>query len=165
MYFASLATGAIPNVGLEDDLILVLHRRNLDTGGVRDMGVRGYGEHSMSARRGGESDDCGDGGPSLAWKDKAAGGGVLEEGGRTVTATCANCGAVLVFVSDCDPGTYRLYKHLLDCEEGTNGTIHGPPHEGHYQSARFAEKYTIQSFLTREMIRYAESEAVCCVVV
>ena len=73
--------------------------------------------------------------------------------------TCVNCGAVLGFVSDRDPDAYRLYKHLAT-RVGMNGTIHG-----HYQSARFAKKYTIQSFLAREMILYAESEAVCCVVV
>ena len=52
---------------------------------------------------------------SFAW----VGATIFDEGGRTVTATCANCGAILGFVSDRDPGTYRLYKHLLDCDLST----------------------------------------------
>ncbi|KAL9189323.1 hypothetical protein ACHAXT_011813 [Thalassiosira profunda] len=135
--FSSSSTTAISGVALEDDAVLVLHRSDLSDG-VRATRSKGYGEHSSELRNG-TATATNDGG-SLAWKDKSAAKG---EGVRAVT--CSKCCSTLGFVSDHDETTYRLYKHLLDCD------THGP--------STFA-KYTCGSFLAREMRRYAESEAV-----
>ena len=75
--------------------------------------------------------------------------------------TCANCCSTLGYVSDRDADTYQLYKHLLDCG--------GPDDIGGRRccpasSSSFAD-HTCGSFLAREMVRYAESDAVFAFVV
>ncbi|KAL7535267.1 hypothetical protein ACHAXR_006382, partial [Thalassiosira sp. AJA248-18] len=141
--FTSSSTSAIPKIALEDDAILVLHKQDLaEGGGVRAVGVKGYGEHSSDHLNNGSRT-----GASQAWKDKSA-----VKGERAKTVTCANCFSTLGFVSDHDINTYRLYKHLLDCGTPASG--------GKAAVDEFSKKYSCGSFLAREMVRYAESEAV-----
>ena len=68
------------------------------------------------------------------------------------TVACANCCSTLGYVSD--QSTYRLYKHLLDCG-GPDGDVERSPFSDH----------SCGSFLAREMVRYAESDAVFTFVV
>eukprot|EP00571_Detonula_confervacea_P005402 CAMPEP_0172316420 /NCGR_PEP_ID=MMETSP1058-20130122/28121_1 /TAXON_ID=83371 /ORGANISM="Detonula confervacea, Strain CCMP 353" /LENGTH=403 /DNA_ID=CAMNT_0013030721 /DNA_START=156 /DNA_END=1367 /DNA_ORIENTATION=- len=137
--FTSSTTNAIPKIALEDDAILVLHQQDLMDGGIRTLGVKGYGEHSLE-----HLNDTNGGSASQAWKDKAA-----TKGERSKAVTCAKCCSTLGFVSDHDSNTYRLYKHLLDC---------GRPDVS--IGASVFSKYTCGAFLAREMVRYAESDAV-----
>lgn len=82
-------------------------------------------------------------GPSQAWKDKSA-----IRGERPTSVCCVACQQTLGFVSEENTHTFRLYKHLLDCGN--------PAGDG----KSLFSKYTCGSFLAREMVRYAESEAV-----
>ena len=106
---------------------------------------------------GGGDDDDDDNVSSRAWRDMAASRG--EEANGTVT--CANCCSTLGYVSDRDADTYRLYKHLLDCggPDDIGGRRRRPA-----SSLSFAD-HTCGSFLAREMVRYAESDAVFAFVV
>ena len=136
--FTSPTTTAIKQSALEDDAVLVLHKddliQNQQRRGIRIGRVKGYGEHSSGIE---------DASSSEAWKDKAA-----IKGGKSKIITCAKCCSTLGFVSnnDNDSNTYRLYKHLLDCGKPPNTSIFS--------------KYTCGSFLAREMIRYAENDAI-----
>ena len=136
--FTSSTTTAIKQSALEDDAVLVLHQddliQNQQRRGIRIGRVKGYGEHSSGNE---------DASTSEAWKDKAA-----IKGAKSKTITCANCCSTLGFVSnnDNDSNTYRLYKHLLDCGKPPNTSIFS--------------KYTCGSFLAREVVRYAENDAI-----
>ena len=136
--FTSSTTTAIKRSALEDDAVLVLHKddliQNQQRRGIRIGRVKGYGEHSSGNE---------DAASSGAWKDKAA-----IKGTKSKTITCAKCCSTLGFLSnnDNDSNTYRLYKHLLDCGKPPNTSIFS--------------KYTCGSFLAREMIRYAENDAI-----
>jgi len=136
--FTSSTTTAIKHSALEDDAVIVLHQDDLiqkqQRRGIRIGRVKGYGEHSSGNE---------DASSSEAWKDKAA-----IKGTKSKTITCAKCCSTLGFVSnnDNDSNTYRLYKHLLDCVKPPNTSIFS--------------KYTCGSFLAREMIRYAENDAI-----
>jgi len=136
--FTSSTTTAIEHSALEDDAVLVLHKddliQNQQRKGIRIGRVKGYGEHSSGNE---------DASSSEAWKDKAA-----IKGAKSKIITCAKCCSTLGFVSnnDNDSNTYRLYKHLLDCGKPPNRAIFS--------------KYTCGSFLAREMIRYAENDAI-----
>ena len=77
------------------------------------------------------------------------------------TVTCANCCSTLGYVSDRDADTYRLYKHLLDC--GGPDDI-GSRRRRPVLSSSFADN-TCGSFLAREMVSYAGSNAVFAFVV
>ena len=170
--FTSSSTNAILHTALEDDAILVLHTDDLASGGVVCLaGVMGYGEHSsmMSEQHlnnsgGLHHENGGDGrASSQVWKDNFAS---REIGvGRTNALTCANCCSTLGYVSEQDSNTYRLYKHLLDCEMPPNNNIGFGSPPGAPAQDPFSEKYTCGSFLAREMVRYAESEAVYTFVV
>ena len=136
--FTSSTTTAIKQSALEDDAVLVLHQddliQNQKRRGIRIGRVKGYGEHSSGNE---------DASSSEAWKDKAA-----IKGAKSKTITCAKCCSALGYVSnnDNDSNTYRLYKHLLDCGKPPNTSIFS--------------KYTCGSFLAREMVRYAENDAI-----
>ena len=106
---------------------------------------------------GGGDDDDDDNVSSRAWRDMAASRGGEANG----TVTCANCCSTLGYVSDRDADTYRLYKHLLDCggPDDIGGRRRRPA-----SSLSFAD-HTCGSFLAREMVRYAESDAVFAFVV
>ena len=142
MDFTSSSTNAIPNTALEDDAILVLHQQDLVKGGVRTLGVKGYGEHSLVHLN---DDTATTNSASQAWIDKSA-----VKGERSKAVTCVNCCSTLGFVSEYNADTFRLYKHLLDC---------GSP-DGSGGGAFVFSKYTCGSFLAKEMVRYAESEAI-----
>ncbi|KAL3779946.1 hypothetical protein ACHAW5_009429, partial [Stephanodiscus triporus] len=148
--FASSAASASPGIAFEDDAVLVLHGRDLKAGGacVIDR-VGGYGEHASARRRGGGDADADGGGDesTRGWRDKA-----VMRGETNRTVACANCCSTLGYVSD--QSTYRLYKHLLDCG-GPDGDVERSPFSDH----------SCGSFLAREMVRYAESEAVFAFVV
>jgi hypothetical protein len=167
----SSATSAMPHTAFEDDAVLVLHGRDLSAGGVCILDrVGGYGENPSSAERrrgnddadggggcGGGDDDDDDNVSSRAWRDMAASRGGEANG----TMTCANCCSTLGYVSDRDADTYQLYKHLLDCggPDDIGGRRRCPA-----SSSSFAD-HTCGSFLAREMVRYAESDAVFAFVV
>ena len=77
------------------------------------------------------------------------------KGNRGNIITCSKCYSVLGFVSGHDSNTLRFYKHLLSC---------GDPFSSSPSSSLTAKnsfsKYTCGSFIAREMVRYAESEAI-----
>ena len=102
-----------------------------------------------------DADD--DNASSRAWRDMAA----LRAGEANRTVTCANCCSTLGYVSDRDADTYRLYKHLLDCggPDDIGGRRRRPA-----SSSSFAD-HTCGSFLAREIVRYAGSDAVFAFVV
>jgi hypothetical protein len=174
--FTSSATSAMPHTAFEDDAVLVLHVGDLSAGGVCVLDrVWGYGENSSSSeRRRGNNDaadnDDNEDASSRAWRDMAASRG--EEANGTVT--CANCCSTLGYVSDRDSDTYRLYKHLLDCggpddiggrrRDAGGGRRRRPATSSSSASSSFAD-HTCGSFLAREMVRYAESDAVFAFVV
>ncbi|KAL3756080.1 hypothetical protein ACHAWU_009382 [Discostella pseudostelligera] len=166
--FTSSSTSAIATMALEDDAILVLHKQDLvEAGGVcvLDALGGGYGEHTMEGyRKDGKangantgSEDGGYGGaPFRVWKDKAAINGM-----KSKAATCANCYSTLGYVSEHDTDTFRLYKHLLDCgkendDDGRNDCGGAVPMIG----GSIFTKHTCASFLARELVRYAESDAI-----
>ena len=145
--FTSSSTCAIPHTALEDDAVLVLDREDLAVGGVRSVSsLKQYGEHSSERSMTNNGDHNGS---SQAWTDKSA-----VKGGRTKTLTCAKCCTTLGYISDQDDNTYRLYKHILI--DGSSPPLDA---QGSLSPQSFS-KYTCGSFLAREMVRYAESEAV-----
>jgi len=138
--FTSSSTTAIPGTVLEDDTILVLHQHDLAEGGFRTLGVKRYGEHSSD-----HLNNNGNGSSSSkAWKGKSA-----TKGAGSKSVTCASCCSALGFVADNNSDTFWLYKHLLSC---------GNPCSR--EGASIFLKYTCGSFLAKEMVRYAESEAI-----
>lgn len=141
--FNSSSTKAIPKTALEDDTILVMHKHDLADRGVRTVGMKGYGEHSSAHLSNNTSDTIS---ASEAWKEKSAARGEIS-----TPITCANCCSTLGYVSDHNSCTFRLYKHLLDC---------GSPHINNGVGASAFTKYTCGTFLAKEMVRYAESEAI-----
>eukprot|EP00804_Cyclotella_cryptica_P011379 CCRYP_016066-RA/>CCRYP_016066-RA protein AED:0.09 eAED:0.09 QI:3427/1/1/1/0.5/0.33/3/218/726 len=143
--FNSSLTSAIRGTALEDDAIIILHRQDLLTekGGICELNIKGYGEYSSNNNDDDETFYAEMN--AQPWKDKS-----LRTGADIQTITCAICCSTLGFVSNHDKNTHRFYKHLLSC--GAPSNLHGSYH-------RFA-KHTCSSFLAREMIRYAESEAI-----
>jgi len=150
--FTSSSTNAIPRTALEDDVVFVLHKDDLMEGGVCALGVGGYGEHSLQHRDDGAGDGYDDNtvSTSQVWKDKS-----IVRGERPDSITCSNCCSALGFVSSQSSNTFRLYKHLLDCGRNSETAM-----EGSTPSSSFSKKYTCGSFLAKEMVRYAESEAI-----
>lgn len=167
--FNSSTMNAIRNVALEDDAVIVLHRDDVIDGESRERGgvcttrdVKGYGEHSSSLLRSyGNSISgigAGSGGSSSEmitsisstssqlWKDKSA---MKVHKGNTLT--CSNCCSALGFVSGNDSNTFRFYKHLLSC---------GNPSSSLKKEKNVFSKHTCGSFLAREMVRYADNEAI-----
>jgi hypothetical protein len=132
-------------VALEDDAVLILHRQDLlaETGGICELNVKGYGEYSSYTNDDSEISYAETN--SQPWKDKS-----LKSGAEVQAVTCAICCSTLGFVSNHDKNTYRFYKHLLSC---------GSPIDLPRSYHQF-DKHTCGSFLAREMIRYAESEAI-----
>ena len=166
-FTSSTGTCAIRHTVLEDDAIVVLHqddvikrdkndtkRRGVVMVGVR--GMKGYGEHSSGNSNGGKESS------SKVWKDKSA---IRGEESRAIS--CANCCTTLGFVSESvDSNTFRLYKHLLDCgkplttnEEGSSSGNDNNVSK-RCGSVSIFSKYTCGSFLAREMVRYAENDAI-----
>jgi hypothetical protein len=176
--FTSSSTCAIARTALEDDAILVLHRSDLDVvAGVCALDALGggYGEHSTMegyrkhymANGAGSDNEGGESGAAFrVWKDRAA-----IHGMKAKTATCATCYSTLGYVSEHDNDTFRLYKHLLDCGKKLNvddGNAYNDCGGRQLAAAAAAaaagggafSKYSIASFLARELVRYAESDAV-----
>jgi len=154
--FNTSTMNAIRHVALEDDAVIVLHKDDVNEGGgggvCTTRNVKGYGEHSalQSGRGGGEN--IASMTSQQLWKDKSA-----MKGDKGNTITCSNCCSTLGFVSGHDSSTFRFYKHLLHC---------GTPSSSSSSSAAAVDKknvfskYTCGSFLAREMVRYADSEAI-----
>lgn len=125
---------------MEDDAILILHKMDLNKeGGICELNIKGYGGYSSSNV---ESSFVELG--SQPWKDKSS-----RSDFEVKTIACAICCSALGFVSSHDTNTYRFYKHLLSC------TI-----PNSIPSNNIFAMNTCGSFLAREMIRYAESEAI-----
>jgi len=82
------------------------------------------------------------------------------KGDRGNTITCSKCWSTLGFVSGHDSNTFRFYKHLLHC--GTPSASSSPSLValGEEEKENVFYKYTCGSFLAREMVRYADSEAI-----
>ena len=168
--FTSSSTCATATMALEDDAILVLHRTDLDViGGVCVLdglgggyGERttmdGYGKHDIA--NGASSGDVGGGGGTSfrKWKDRAAIHGIKS------IVTCASCYSTLGYVSGYENDTFRLYKHLLDCgkeldDDGSHiRSVCGD--EALVGRGGAFSQYTCASFLARELVRYAESDAI-----
>lgn len=166
-FTSSTGTCAIPHTILEDDAIVVLHQDDVIKRDKKDKkrrggvmvgvrGMKGYGEHSSGSSGGGTESS------SKVWKDKSA---IRGEDSQAIT--CANCCTTLGFVSESvDSNTFRLYKHLLDCgkptttneEEGSSGNDNNVSRRS--GSVSIFSKYTCGSFLAREMVRYAENDAI-----
>jgi hypothetical protein len=168
--FNTSTMNAIRHVALEDDAVLVLHKEDIIEGGCGSGGVcttrdnvKGYGEHSavlLGRRRkdNGASEmiptASSSSSSSQLWQDKSA-----MKGNKGNTVTCSKCCSTLGFVSGHDLNTLRLYKHLLHCGN--------PPPPSSLSSSSLKDdtknvfsKYTCASFLAREMVRYAENEAI-----
>lgn len=127
-------------MALEDDAVLILHDLDLEKeGGICELKIRGYGEYTLSND---ESPFVEMG--SQPWKDKSS-----RSDFEVKTTACAICCSTLGYVSNHDPTTHRFYKHLMSCS-----IPHSVP-----KSNMFAQN-TCSSFIAREMIRYAESEAI-----
>ena len=144
--FNSSLTNAISGSVLEDDAILILHQLDLrKEGGVCELNTHGYGENSSK-----ETDisdlNFAETGNTQPWKDKS-----WRVDTQIKSIACAICCSALGFVSSHDTNTYRFYKHLLSCFPNN---INADPKNDILCS------YTCGSFLSREMIRYAESEAI-----
>lgn len=170
--FTSSSTSAIARIALEDDAILVLHRLDLDEmgGGVCVLDASlggGYGEHTMEGNHRkddisnrdsmGSKGDVGEA-PFRVWKDKAAVNGM-----RSKVATCASCYSTLGYVSEHDTDTFRLYKHLLDCgkeNDGDGSHVRSDCGDAEPVGRSAFMKHTCATFLARELVRYAESDAI-----
>ncbi len=167
--FTSSSTCAIATMALEDDAILVLHRSDLDVmGGVcvldalgggygERITMGGYGKHDIA--NGSGSGDVGEGGGTSfrKWKDRAAIHGIKS------TATCASCYSTLGYVSGYENDTFRLYKHLLDCgkELDDDGSLRNVCGDDVLKGrGGVFSHYTCATFLARELVRYAESDAI-----
>jgi hypothetical protein len=140
--FTSSSTSAIQGTALEDDVILILHRQDLLTegGGICELNVKGYGEYCSA------DDDIDENeANSQRWKDKS-----LRSDADVRAVACAICCSTLGFVSSHDTDTFRFYKHLLSCN--VSNAVR--------DNRNLFANHTCSSFLAREMIRYAESEAI-----
>lgn len=124
---------------LEDEAALVMHRSDLKDGATCALNIAGYGGSPTNN----DGDRAITTNATRPWKDKSD-----KHEFESKSVVCANCYNTLGFVSELEPDTYRLYKHLLDCGEQLLS-----PHTPF-------EKYTAGSFVAREMIRYAESEGI-----
>ena len=144
--FSTSTIESIPHIALEDDAVIVLHGQdvNVNTAVCTTRYGKGYGEHTALRGGGGEENVSSS---QQLWKDKSA-----MKGGRGNTITCRKCWATLGFVSGHDTETLRFYKHLLHCGQPTCSL--------RKEEKNVFSKYTCGSFLAREMVRYAESEAI-----
>lgn len=154
--FNTSSMNSIQRVALEDDAVVVLHKDDVNEGGsgsgsgvCTTRNVKGYGEHSALRNTNGRSEQVTS---SQLWKDKAA-----MKGDRGNTITCSNCWSTLGFVSGHDSNTFRFYKHLLHCGSPSASPSVSPPLS---VDRNVFCKYTCGSFLAREMVRYADSEAI-----
>jgi len=147
----------------------VLHKNDVNEGGSSNgssgggtaggvcttRNVKGYGEHSALRGGGGgtnKSDQVTSQQQQL-WKDKSA-----MKGDRGNTITCSKCWSTLGFISGHDSNTFRFYKHLLHC--GNYPSASPPSSLLAVEKVNVFSKYTCGSFLAREMVRYADSEAI-----
>ena len=122
---------------------MILHRLDLSAdSGVCELNVIGYGEYASASNIEFES-TCAKTG-SQPWKDKS-----LRADAEVKTIACAICCSTLGFVSSYDANTFRFYKHLLFCDNDKTGP-----------RSNMFRKHTCSAFLAREMIRYAESDAI-----
>lgn len=143
--FNTSTMNAIRHVALEDDAVIVLHEEDVnegDSGVCTTRDVKGYGEHSALLGRNGGGEITSS--ASQIWKDKSA-----MKGDKGNTITCSNCCSALGFVSGHDSNTLRFYKHLLHC--GIPSLL---------DKKNVFSNYTCGSFLSREMVRYADNEAI-----
>eukprot|EP00984_Skeletonema_dohrnii_P016340 scaffold7239_cov123-Skeletonema_dohrnii-CCMP3373.AAC.2 len=147
--FNTSTMNAIRHVALEDDAVVVLHKDdvNEEDGVCTTRNVKGYGEHS--ALQNGEGENVASMTSQQLWKDKSA---MKGEKGNTIT--CSNCCCTLGFVSGHDSSTFRFYKHLLHCGTPSSSS------SSMVDKKNVFSKYTCGSFLAREMVRYADNEAI-----
>lgn len=148
--FNTSTMNAIRHVALEDDAVIVLHKEDVnEAGGVcTTRNVKGYGEHSALHNSGGDQISSSSSLTSQQlWKDKSA-----MKGDKGNTITCSKCWSTLGFVSGHDSNTLRFYKHLLHCGNPLSPSL--------VVNKNVFSKYTCGSFLAREMVRYADSEAI-----
>ena len=164
--FSTSTMNAIRNVALEDDVVIVLHKDDVNDNDDEDGGSggggsgggkvnttrdgKGYGEHSATLLRGGnDMMNTSTSNSSQLWKDKST-----MKGNRGNIITCSKCYSVLGFVSGHDSNTLRFYKHLLSCGDPFSSSPSSLTVKNSFS------KYTCGSFIAREMVRYAESEAI-----
>lgn len=161
--FSTSTMNAIRNVALEDDVVIVLHKDDVNDNNDEDGGGggkvnttrdgKGYGEHSATLLRGGndmmKTSSLSTSNSSQLWKDKST-----MKGNRGNIITCSKCYSVLGFVSGHDSDTFRFYKHLLSCGDPISSSSSSLTAKNSFS------KYTCGSFIAREMVRYADSEAI-----
>ena len=140
-------TNAIRGSVLEDDAILILHQLDLrKEGGVCELNVHGYGEKSSKDTNISNDLNVAETGNTQPWKDKS-----WRVDTHVKSIACAICCSTLGFMSSHDTNTYRFYKHLLGCFPNN---INANP------KSDILFRHTCSTFLSREMIRYAESDAI-----
>jgi len=156
--FSSSATAALQGTALEDECAIVLHR--LDVRNVCVLAIEGYGEEDTSAavekiqedvapqpdsKAAARSEDGAQFRGSRAWRDNVGG----------ATICCAQCCSTLGYASIEHPDTFRLLKHRLRARVDIGRT----------RSSNSFVKNTCGSFIGREIVRYAECQAVYTIVV
>lgn len=156
--FSSSATTASQGTALEDECTIVLHLKDIPN--VCVLAIEGYGEEDIcdikentkkdvslqpSSETVLESEDGAQFRGSRAWKDNVGG----------ATVCCAQCCSTLGYASIEYPETFRLLKHRLRACVDRNQT----------QSKDFFAKNTCGSFIGREIVQYAERQAVYTIVV
>jgi hypothetical protein len=137
-------------ISLEDDCILSLHKNDLKS--VSVLAIEGYGEEDIDIANWRETDyetqrDATYRG-TKEWQESVGG----------ATVCCTFCCSTLGYASLENTDTIRLFKHKLEAEQFR-------VKEGACYSENAFESNTCGSFMAREIIRFAEAQAIFTFVV
>jgi len=186
--FASSGQKIEQGIAFEDECVVVMNKQDLPN--ICILAVEGYGEQEeiqgsnhktaaeatkapkfMETKEGNEAEDGIQNDKSNSKGSKSdsiaeyLGGGVLFRGKRTwrdavggATICCIQCCSTLGFASIEEPDTCRLLKHRL-CAKANDVIVDNDQYNLISVKDWFSHN-TSASFIARELIRYAESQAV-----
>ena len=162
-------------VVFEDECIIVMNKHDLEN--ICILAIEGYGEEDLS-----RNDSSAAGGDSINTNDNKKDtnnidGGVLFRGARPwtdsvggATVCCNQCCSVLGYASIEDPDSCRLLKHRLCAKKSVTTNNNNSNNNSNMHNDNDVElrsmttdsflNNTCSSFIAKELVRYAESQAV-----
>ncbi len=152
------------NIAFEDESYVVMNRFDLPN--VCILAVEGYGEREMLPGKNDEGKEGANTQHEKKGNNYDVDGGVLHRGKRAwqdivggATICCNQCCSILGYASLEEPDTCRLLKHRLFAKaEETN--VNKTDDFIICEERDFFSQNTCASFVAREIVRYAESQAV-----
>jgi hypothetical protein len=145
--FGSASTAALQGAVWQDESLAVFHAQDVD-GAVCVLAISGYGEDGREGESENDDSDVPETpsdpllvrGGSRPWREAVGG----------ATLTCSQCATVLGWAPIDLPDTFRFLQHRLTVSPST---APGSTDEG-------ASVQRSSSYVAREMIRYAETQAI-----